>query len=361
MQLQQIPAIATLIGLSLLGSVAEAAEPLVLEARIPLGEVSGRLDHLAYDAKRGRLIVAELGNNSVSIVDPDQRTVTHRITGLNTPQGVAYLGAADTIYVASAGDGLVRRYKADNFTETGRTDLGDDADNIRVDRATNQVVVGYGSGALAVLEGVTGTKGSGKTVNGPSGTKGSGETVDKVVGQIKSKKARQGFLLPVHPEGFQLDPKGDRIFVNLADLGQIGVVDRQDGKLAARWSVPGLRSNFPMAIDERGERVFVVYRRPSRLVAFDAANGAVMASLDVCGDADDVFADDKRGRLYITCGEGVVDVIEAQGASYRRIGRIASVRGARTGLYSPERDRLYVAVPVVTGEPAAIFVFRPAP
>ena len=127
MQLQQIPAIATLIGLSLLGSVAEAAEPLVLEARIPLGEVSGRLDHLAYDAKRGRLIVAELGNNSVSIVDPDQRTVTHRITGLNTPQGVAYLGAADTIYVASAGDGLVRRYKADNFTETGRTDLGNDA------------------------------------------------------------------------------------------------------------------------------------------------------------------------------------------------------------------------------------------
>src|SRR5262249_36499781 len=76
---------------SVLGAASRAAEPLVLEARIPLGEVSGRIDHLAYDTKRGRLIVAELGNNSVSILDPDQRTIVHRIAGLNLPQGVAYL------------------------------------------------------------------------------------------------------------------------------------------------------------------------------------------------------------------------------------------------------------------------------
>jgi DNA-binding beta-propeller fold protein YncE len=361
MRLRQIPAIATPIGLFLLGFAADAAEPLMLETRIPLGEVSGRIDHLAYDAKRGRLIVAEFGNNSVSTVDLDRRTVVHRITGLHSPQGVAYLAITDIIYVASAGDGLVRRYKADDFAEAARTDLGDDADNIRVDRATNQVVVGYGSGGLAVLEGVSGAQGTGQTVNGVSGPKGSGRTANKVLDQSKSKRVREGFLLPVHPEGFQLDPNGKRIFVNLASLGEVGVVDRQAGKLAARWRVPGLTSNFPMAIDERGERVLVVYRRPSRLVAFDAANGTVMASLDVCNDGDDVFADGKHRRLYITCGEGVVDVMEPEGASYRRIGRAASVRGARTGLYVPERDRLYVAAPAATGEPAAILVFRPLP
>src|SRR5260370_39324995 len=78
--------------------------------------------------------------------------------GLKTPQGVAYLAATDTIYVASAGDGLVRRFKADDFAETAPTDLGDDADNIRIDGATNQVVVGYGAGGLAMLESASAQK-----------------------------------------------------------------------------------------------------------------------------------------------------------------------------------------------------------
>src|SRR5215469_1159222 len=103
MQFLRVLARAVSIGLVALGfgaSDAAAAEPLSLEAKIPLDEVAGRIDHLAYDSKRGRLIVAELGNNSVSILDLDQRRVVHRIPGLKTPQGVAYLAATDTIYVA---------------------------------------------------------------------------------------------------------------------------------------------------------------------------------------------------------------------------------------------------------------------
>jgi len=38
-----------------------ASAPLILEAKIPLGQVSGRIDHLGIDVKRRRLLVAELG------------------------------------------------------------------------------------------------------------------------------------------------------------------------------------------------------------------------------------------------------------------------------------------------------------
>jgi hypothetical protein len=65
--------------------------------------------------------------------------------------------------------------------------------------------------------------------------------------------------LPAHPEGFQLTPGGRRIFVNLAELGQVGVVDRASGKLTATWRAPGLASNFPMAIEGSGERVLVAF------------------------------------------------------------------------------------------------------
>jgi len=356
-------AIATLICLCPFGA-AEAAGPLTLENGIPLGELPGRIDHLAYDAKRGRLIIAELGNNSVSIVDLDQRAVIHRITDLNTPQGVAYQPSTDTIYVASAGDGLVRRYSADQFVEAGRTDLGDDADNIRIDHATNQVVVGYGGGALAVLDAATADKTVAKGTDQRKSRQSNSGSERPSGGKGQSNRRPKGtsadFPLPVHPEGFELDLKSQRIFVNLAGLGEVGVIDRQSGKLTATWRVPGLGANFPMAIDEPGGRVLAVFRNASRMVAFEANSGAIAATVDVCTDSDDIFADTKRGRLYVICGSGMVDVLDIHDAGYRRVGQIASARGARTGLYVPERDRLYVAAPAAAGEPAAILVFRPS-
>jgi len=85
-----------------------ASPPLVLETKIPLGDVSGRIDHLSIDAKRRRLFVAELGNNSLGVVDLAAGKVLRRIAGLSEPQGVAYVLFADSVFVANAGDGSVR-------------------------------------------------------------------------------------------------------------------------------------------------------------------------------------------------------------------------------------------------------------
>src|SRR5215216_1101254 len=128
------------------------ALPLELEAKIPLGDVKGRIDHLAFDPKRHRIFVAELGNGSVGVVDLNDRKVIHVISGLKEPQGVAYVPSTDTLYVANGGDGSVRLFKAGDYTAAGIIDLGEDADNVRVDTAGNRVFVGYGSGALAVID-----------------------------------------------------------------------------------------------------------------------------------------------------------------------------------------------------------------
>src|ERR1043165_7859750 len=76
--------------------VAQPATPtLQLEAKIPLGNVRGRIDHMAVDLSRKRVFVAELGNGSVSVVDLQQQKVVHRITGLKEPQGVGYVPATE--------------------------------------------------------------------------------------------------------------------------------------------------------------------------------------------------------------------------------------------------------------------------
>src|SRR5947207_753357 len=128
------------------------AAALQLEAKIPLGNVSGRIDHMAVDLARQRLFVAELGNNSIGIVDLNNRRVIRNIEGLKEPQGVAYVPSTDTLYVANAGDGSVRLFVGPDHATAGQIDLQDDADNIRVDSAANRLFVGSGTGDSAAID-----------------------------------------------------------------------------------------------------------------------------------------------------------------------------------------------------------------
>jgi len=322
-----------LLAASLIWPAATAAQtanpPLILEAKIPLGQVSGRIDHLGIDLKRQRLFVAELGNNSLGVVDLAAGKVLHRIAGLSEPQGVAYVPFADSVFVANAGNGSVHVLRGEDLTPIGRIELGDDADNVRVDAARNRVLVGYGKGALAVIDPASLAK-----------------TAD--------------IRLKAHPEGFQIDATTTtQVFVNVPDAHEIGVVDLATGSTGS-LPTQGAGSNFPMAIDGEAHQVLVVFRSPPSLMALSSQDGHVIAKVDTCGDADDVFVDRKRRRVYLSCGEGVVDVLEAGEAGYHRLARVATVSGARTSLFVPELDRLFVAVRAGSNEPAAIWVFRPA-
>src|SRR6185312_9076407 len=145
--------------------------------------------------------------------------------------------------------------------------------------------------------------------------------------------------LPAHPEGFQLDPTGARLYVNLPDAHRIAVVDRAAGWVVANWNTGALGGNFPMAIDETGELIAVVFRNPPTLVVYDSKKGEVRTRLPACGDADELFFDDKRKRLYVSCGAGTVDVLEAGPSGYRPLGQVATASGARTSLFVPALDR----------------------
>jgi len=71
--------------------------PLEIEAKIPLGAIKGRIDHLAVDLPRRRLFVAELGNDTIGVVDLDAREKRASMTGLQEPQGVAYQASSPAI------------------------------------------------------------------------------------------------------------------------------------------------------------------------------------------------------------------------------------------------------------------------
>jgi len=207
------------------------------------------------------------------------------------------------------------------------SDSGGDADNVRYDAAAKRLYVAAVGGLYAV---------------------------DPVSGKVVGRVAIDG-----HPESFQLEIMGTRIFANLPGLlsSQIVASDRKNMAVATRWSGFGCNGNYPMALDEAASRLFVGCRRPARLAVVDSRSGKTVTSIEIVGATDDLFYDDVRQRMYVIGGDGSIDVVGRTGDAVRRLARLGTRTGARTGLWVPALGRLYVAVPA-RGEAAAIRVFE---
>jgi DNA-binding beta-propeller fold protein YncE len=280
---------------------------------------------------RQRLYVPELGDDRLGVIDLAARKTIRTITGLEEPQGVGYVPSTDAVYVANGKSGLVQVYRGADLTLLSRIKLGDDADNVRVDEVARRVFVGYGSGAIAVIDAMTLAK-------------------------------LADIPLRAHPESFRLEPGGLRIFVNVPGANEIAVLDRASNRQAATWPTKDLHANYPLALEgPPHERVLAVFRHPAQVAVFQASDGRRLADIDTCGDADDAFIDPKRSRLYVICGAGAVDIFGAKGNTYTRVARLATSPGARTGLFVPELDRLYVAARATSAASASVWVFAPEP
>ena len=203
-----------------------------------------------------------------------------------------------------------------------------DADNVRYDNSSKRIYVGFGGGGIGIINAAEG----------------------KTVRSIK---------LAAHPEAFELEKQGHRIFVNVPNARHVAVVDRETSEVIATWKTNSAFGNFPMASDEASHRLFVGCRMPSKLVVLNTESGDVVANIDISGDPDDVFYDSKRHRLYAICGAGKIDIIEQTDPSnYKAVTKIDTADGARTGLFVPERDTLFVAVPHRGSQHAEIRVYR---
>src|SRR5215208_1542139 len=298
---------------------------------IALPNVSGRIDHMALDAQGGRLFVAALGNNTLEVINLKAGKVTDEIKGLKEPQGVVYVPEDNKLLITNGDGDSVDIYDAQSLKLLNQVVLGDDPDNVRYDATTGYAYVGYGTGngsALGVVDVRTGTKVSDITLSG-------------------------------HPESFQLEDSGQRIFVNVPTAGHIAVVDRNRGSVVETWPLSNATENFPMALDEADQRLFVGTRSPAKLLVLDTETGKMITSLDSSGDADDIFYDMQNKRIYVSGGEGAISVFEQTDPdNYSLRDKVDTAEGARTSLFMPDSGTLYVAVPHRGSQQAEVRAFQ---
>jgi DNA-binding beta-propeller fold protein YncE len=311
-----------------LGLQAQEPGALRLTQTIPLPGVKGRFDHFAIDAKGHRLFVAALGNDTLEVLDLAAGKRIQSIAGMRKPTGVLFLPELNQVFVANGDDGTLKILNGVDYRLVKNLDSLADADNLRLDPKTKLAYLGYGEGALAIVD--------------PAAL--------KTVADIK---------LAAHPESFQLERGGNRIFVNVPDAKQIAVIDRDKRTVTGTWPITEFKANFPMALDESNHRLFVGCREPAQLVVFDTAMGKTVTSVGISGDTDDLFYDARLKRIYLSCGQGFIDVIDQRDADTYRLGeRIPTRPGARTSFFSADLNEFYLAVPHGGQREAEIRAFR---
>ena len=302
------------LALSLGVAAGQESTGLSLKGQIDLPNVNGRIDHFSADLKSQRLFMSALGNHTVEVFDIRGATRLHTIPDLAEPQGVYYEPGSNHLFVASAKDGTTKVYDGSTFQLLTTVKYSSDADNVRYDARARRIIVGYGDGALGFLD-----------------------SDGKQTGEI---------ALDGHPESFQLEKTGNRVFVNVPDDKELEVADLTKNSVIAKWPITTALKNFPMALDEAHHRLFLGCRTPARLLVLDTETGKQVAAVDIVGDTDDLFYDAAKGRVYVIGGAGFVDAFEQKDPDhYNRIAHIATAAGARTGLFVPDWGQLFVAVP----------------
>ena len=304
-------------------AVGQESTALSLKTRIALLNIDGRMDHFAVDVKGERLFVSALGNHTGEVLDLKAGRRVRTLPDLEEPQGQFYDASTNRLFVAT-GDGATRIYDGSTFQILETVKFSDDADNIRYDARSKRVVVGYG-----------GEKGLRGRPAG-SGVLGFLDTNGKQAGEI---------VVDAHPESFQLEKNGTRVFINVPDKKEVQVADAAKSATVARWPTTAATTCFPMALDEAHQRLFIGCRMPARLLVFDTGSGKMVASPEIVADTDDLFYDAARSRVYVIGGQGLVDVLQQKDADhYDRIARYPTPPGTGTGLFVPEMGKFFVSV-----------------
>lgn len=311
-------------------TVARKTAGLLLKRTIPLPSVRGGFNHMSVDAEHQRLFVPAPASGVLEVVDLRSGRLQRGLPA-ERPTSALYVPEVNRLYLTSGRTLYI--YDGDSLHRIATIDLHTRLDQLRYDPSRNEVYVG------CMTEGKTGIA---------------------VISIPEGKLVRELALLD-SPQGFAVEQGGPRIFVNVPEANQVAVIDRRQGKVIQKWTLDGAGDNFPMAPDQKNQRLFIACGTPAEMLAIDTQSGRIVARVPCVGDADDMWYDGARRRIYISGGGGFVSVIEQQSPDhYHLLQRVATAPGAANSAFSSRLKSLFVGVPARGGAAAEIRVYAAA-
>ncbi len=321
--------------LSVLSAASQTIAPLALQKTISLPGVSGGFDHFAIDLSSEVLFAAAKDHHTVEAVDLKTGKVIQSIGGLRKPHGLAWIPETARLYVADGELAQLKVYQGSPLQLTGTLKLSDDADDMVYDKQNGMVYVGHGGSDAA-------------------------NPARVAVINMKDFTLAANLAVAAHPEAIDVDEQGQRIFANIADGGQVAVINAKTSAVETTWKLKGAADNTPLAYDAEDHLLLIASRKPAVLLVLDATTGMEIDRLPVDTGADDLFYDATHHRVYVTAGAGAVDAYSVEPNGHvTSLGSIRTQSGAKTGLFVPSQNLLYVGVPSLGARPAEIRIYSP--
>src|SRR5258705_1315911 len=315
-------------------SAASANEPRKLAQVTSLAGVLGDFDHLAVDVKGDRIFLTGEEHHSLEVFQATTGKHLKSIGGFDTPHSVLYLPETNTLHVIDGGDGTCRVLRADTYAVTKTIKLTKEADSMLYDAPGKRIYVTSG-GKEAEMD----------------------HSLISVISTAENEKIADIRIDSGNIEGLAIGHSKPRLFVNIRDSGEVGVVDLTSNQLVARWRLP-VGGNTPIRFNEAENRLYTVGRKPGTFVVLDAETGKVITTVQCVDGADEMNYDAKHNRFYVTGSEGFISVIAKRNANeYESIAKIPTGYRGKNSIYVPELGRFYVAVSEHEGKPAELRVY----
>jgi len=318
-----------------------ATDALRLAGRTEMPGYTGDFDHFAYDLPSRRLWLAAEDHGSLDVFDLKTGALRKSLRGVvDTPHGVFYLPEKKRLIVTDSGGEAMATRIIDGSAEQTLRLAAPAADAMAYDASTGRLYI----------------------VNGGRDAK-MHKTYLSAVDPLTLKRLGDLEFDTDKVEAVAVEEKGSRLYVNVTGRNEMAVVDKRDLKVITTWPIKEAEQNAPLAFDEEHRRLFVITRKPGKLIVLDANGGATVASFKAPERCDQVIWDAANRRIYALGGEGYIGVFQQDDADhYRELARVPTAPGAKTGILVPEMKRLFVAVSPGEGKTgAAILRFEVAP
>lgn len=304
-----------------LRSRAAGRAPLALAGAVNFPGFSDDFDHFAIDQKDGNLFLAGEGGAELEVIDLATGTIKTRMKGFGAPHSLLYLPESDELLVVD-GEKPSVVLDAKSLQVKRRYLIPKEADLIGWDGSSGHVWI-------VVRDRASSQKGADLIELDPA----TGKTVKSVP------------LEADYAEALAVEQSGSHLFINVTARNSLDVIDKDKGAIIKKVPISGAEQNSPLALDERNHRIFVVTRKPGKLIVLDSITGQTIASMSAPGHADQAIWDPQSKRIYVTGGEGYISVVHQDSPDrYREIGQVKSLPGAKTAILDSTSNRLWVAV-----------------
>lgn len=304
--------------------------PLRLSGRTELPGYTGDFDHFAVDVKGNRLFLAAEDHGTLEVFDLASGTHLKTISGVETPHAILYLADKNRLIVTDSGSGFSKVLDATTYKVVDSIKLAPGADSMVYDADGKQMYI------------VTGGK--------------NGNMKESFLAKVDPASGKQSGELKFDTdkvEAMAVERNGKRLFINVTGENKISVIDKEKFQVVDTWTVKDGGMNAAMAFDEKNQRLFVVTRKPFRLLVVNAKTGVTIASFAAPDRTNEAIFDSVNRRIYLA-GDDFIAVFQQKDADYyQELPHVPTAKGAKTAIFVPELNRVYAAVSPGEGKTGA--------